>query len=121
MPTFETSFKHILNSEVRPTPTEYLLLTRQTKPFQRGDCTKSNIKNSYYDIAITMMQWTVVMAPGRNGASAQRLAVEELKNEAADATNQDQSPVERNATSLDQTKKLRNAIRKTACSVSIYH
>ena len=61
------------------------------------------------------------MAPGRNGASAQRLAEEELKNEAADATNQDQSPVERNATSLDQTKKLRNAIRKTACSVSIYH
>ena len=68
-----------------------------------------------------MIQWTVVMAPGRNGASAQRLAVEELKNEAENVTNQDQSPVERNVTSLDQTKKLKNAKRKAACSVSIYH
>ena len=60
------------------------------------------------------------MAPGRNGASAQRLAVEELKNEAENVTNQDQSPVERNVTSLDQTKKLKNAKRKAACSVSIF-
>ena len=60
------------------------------------------------------------MAPGRNGANAQRLAVEELKNEIADATNQDQSAVERNATSLDQAKKLENVTCKAAYNVSIH-
>ena len=113
MPTFEASIKRILISYVRSTPKEYLPLTRQTK--------KKPFHNSYYNISINMMQWTVVMAHGRNGASAQKLAVEELKNEAENVTNQDQSAVERNAMSLDQTKKLKSAKRKAACSVSIYH